>query len=466
MAGAPRMAFVVGEPGIGKTSLLDELAGQAEQRGCLALRGSAAEFEQELPFGLIVDALDEYLGSLEPRAFSRLASEDVSEIAGVFPALRSLEQASPGPTTAAERFRAHHAVRDLIERLAGPQPLVLVLEDLHWADGASIELVSHLLRRPPQAPVLVAGSFRTGQADRGLETAIAAAGANGGAVRRVDLGPLAPSAAGELVDAAGAAELEQLYRASGGNPFYLLQLARGGGGDHGARRGGEVPPAVVAAIVAELDGLSAAARRFAEAAAVAGDPFELDLAVATAGVDDGDALDAIDELAARDLVRAGEVPRRFGFRHPLVRSAVYESTAAGARLAAHGRAATSPRRPRRAGLGASPPRCSIGLPRRPRGGGGAARSRRGGRPAGAGQRGAVVRDSARPAARVRARERTGGAADGAGRRQGGHGPLRGGPCGVAGEHRAHARRLGGAAHHPHRCVCRSRAAARPPPRGA
>ena len=192
IAGAPRVAFVVGEPGIGKTSLLDELAARAEQRGCLALRGSAAEFEQELPFGLIVDALDEYLGSLEPRAFSRLASEDVSEIAGVFPALRSLEQASPGPTTAAERFRAHHAVRDLIERLAGPQPLVLVLEDLHWADGASVELVSHLLRRPPQAPVLVAGSFRTGQADRGLEAAIAAAGVDGDAVRRVELGPLAP----------------------------------------------------------------------------------------------------------------------------------------------------------------------------------------------------------------------------------------------------------------------------------
>lgn len=341
IAGQPRVAFVTGEPGIGKTSLLAELTARAEERGCLALRGSAAEFEQELPFGLVVDALDEYLGSLEPRAFSRLASEDLSEIAGVFPALRSLAPGSPGPTTAAERFRAHHALRDLIERLAGPQPLVLVLEDLHWADGASLELVSHLLRRPPHAPVLVAASFRTGQAERGLETAIASA-AGGETVRRLELGPLTQAAASELVNAAGAAELENLYRASGGNPFYMLQLARGSSGENeGSRRGTEVPPAVVAAIMAELDGLTGRARRFAEAAAVAGDPFELDLAVAAAGIEEPDALDAIDELDARDLVRPGEVPRRFGFRHPLVRSAVYESTAAGVRLAAHGRAAAT-----------------------------------------------------------------------------------------------------------------------------
>ncbi len=342
VAGESRVAFVTGEPGIGKTSLLQALAVRAEERGCLALRGSAAEFERELPFGLVVDALDEYLGSLEPRAFSRLASEDLSEIAGVFPALRSLEPGSAGPTTAAERFRAHHAVRDLIERLAGPQPLVLVLEDLHWADGASVELVSHLLRRPPQAAVLVVASFRTGQADRALETAIAAAAVDETVVRLLELGPLTPSAAGELVDAAGAAELEQLYRASGGNPFYMLQLARSGGGAiDGSRRGTDVPPAVVAAIMAELDGLTEGVRRFAEAAAVAGDPFELDLAVAAAGVDEPEALDSIDVLTARDLVRPGEVPRRFGFRHPLVRSAVYESTAAGIRLTAHGRAAAA-----------------------------------------------------------------------------------------------------------------------------
>jgi DNA-binding NarL/FixJ family response regulator len=339
-AGAPRFVFVTGEPGIGKTSLLVALARRAEQRGCLTLQGSAAEFERELPFGVVVDAFDEYLGSLEPRAFNRLAAEDLGELAGVFPALRSLDPGSDEPTTASERFRAHRAVRELIERLAAREPLVLVLDDLHWADGASLELLAHLLRRPPAAPVVVAATFRAGQVDRVLEAAIEAALRGGDAVHRIGLGPLAPSDAEALVDGAGTAELDRLYRASGGNPFYMLQLARmEGEGEGEAMADGGVPAAVAAAIVDELDALSGPARRFADAAAVAGDPFELDLAVQSAGMTDADAVRALDELIARDLVRPAPVPRRFHFRHPLVRRAVYVSCPPGARLAAHERTA-------------------------------------------------------------------------------------------------------------------------------
>ena len=161
----PRFVFVTGEPGIGKTSLLLELVRRAEQRGCLALRGSAAEFERELPFGVVVDTFDEYLQSLDPREFKRLSAEDLGELAGVFPALSSFDPGSDQPTTAAERFRAHRAVRDLIESLAVRQPLVVVLDDLHWADGASLELTAYLLRHPPRGSVMVAASFarRTGR---------------------------------------------------------------------------------------------------------------------------------------------------------------------------------------------------------------------------------------------------------------------------------------------------------------
>ena len=337
-AGRPQIVFISGEPGIGKTTLLTELVSLAEARGCLALRGNAAEFERELPFGMVVDTLDEYLESLDPYAFHRLATEDLTELAGVFPALRSLDPASAEPSTAAERYRAHRAVRGLIERLAVKQPLVLVLDDLHWADGASLELTSHLLRRPPRARVVVAFALRRAQADRAIEEEIDSAIRRSESVHRIALGPLASADAETLIELRDPAERERLYRASGGNPFYMLELARmRADADNGSSIAGEVdvPSAVVAAIASELGGLSAPARRLAEGGAVAGDPFELDLAMVAGGVAELDALPAVDELAAHALVRPTAVPRRFHFRHPLVRHAVYESCAPGTRLAAH-----------------------------------------------------------------------------------------------------------------------------------
>jgi DNA-binding NarL/FixJ family response regulator len=333
--GAPQFVFVSGEPGIGKTSLVASLLRRADEAGFLTFSGSAAEFERELPFGLVVDALDEYLASLDPQAFHRLAADDRGELAGVFPALRSLSSGS-GPTTAAERFRAHHAVRELIERLAATRPVALVFDDIQWADGASLELVAHLLRRPPRAGVLIAATYRTGQADPALLAALDAPALDDG-VARVELGPLTRQAADALVEGASPAERERLYAAGEGNPFYMLELARAGGG--AAHPEASVPATVAAAIVRELDGVSPGARTLANAAAVAGDPFELDLAVAIAGLTPADSLGPLDELMDCDLVRQGEVPRRFRFRHPLVRNAVYESCPAGFRLAAHGRAA-------------------------------------------------------------------------------------------------------------------------------
>lgn len=335
-AGAARFLFVTGEPGIGKSRLLAELLARAGQRGCLALHGNAAEFERALPFGLVVDAVDEYLESLDAHTFQRLAREDLRELARVFPALRTLAPGSDRHSTAAERFRAHRAVCGLLEHLAAQQPVVLALDDLHWADGASLELTSHLVRRPPRAAVMVAATFRRARIDRALMSTIERG--MRAADRRVDLGPLPRAQAYALVNEAGPAEYDRLYEASGGNPLYLLELARMGAWRLSADGGG-VPAAVAGATAEELDALSAPGRSLAEGAAVAGDPFELDLSVAAAGMAEPDALEALDELVAHDLVHATHVPRRFRFRHPLVRRAVYESCSPGARIAAHRRSA-------------------------------------------------------------------------------------------------------------------------------
>ena len=345
--GPPAAIELVGEPGIGKTRLLCELACRAELRGHLVLSGSASELEHELPFSVFVHALDEFVESLDGNQFSMLDEDVQAELAHVFPSLSALAN---GRAVALqhERYRSHRAVRALLERLAQTRPLVLVLDDFQWADSASVELLGALLRRPPAAAVLTAVALRPCQTPERLAAALERAH-RAATLARIELGALTPIEArellGERVDAVGAAAL---YEESGGNPFYLEQLARSRERAGGARvtsasgislSGLEVPPGVAASLSEELTLLSAETLLVLEGAAVAGDPFEPELAAAAAATSEAAAMDAVDELLEFDLIRTTDVPRRFRFRQPLVRRAVYEATAGGWRLGAHERCA-------------------------------------------------------------------------------------------------------------------------------
>ena len=335
----------VGEPGIGKTKLLGELASRADAAGHLVLSGSASELERELPFWIFVDALDEYLESLEPRRLGALDDEVVADLGGIFPALSD----GARPATGDERLRVQRGMRQLLEALAATKPLVLVLDDVHWADAASAELLGSLFRRPPAAAVLLGVAVRPRQVPDALAGMLARAGA-AGTLSRIDLAGLNETEARELLgEGVPANAAASLYEASSGNPFYLQQLARSPRSPASAPVGGagvemagvEGPQAVAAALTGELALLGEQDRRVLEGAAVSGDPFEPELAAAAAGVTEETALGALDELLARDLVRPTEVPRRFRFRHPLVRGAVYEAAPGGWRLTAHERAAAA-----------------------------------------------------------------------------------------------------------------------------
>jgi tetratricopeptide (TPR) repeat protein len=336
---------LVGEAGIGKTRLLTELAARAEQRGDLVLSGSGSELERNLPFSVFVDALDEYVESLEPKWLAALDDDIQAELAHVFPSL-SARARGREPAPQHERYRSHRAVRALLDRLAAAKPLVLVLDDLHWADSASVELVGALLRRPPAEAVLMALAHRPGNTPEHLSAALDRAH-RAATLTRIELGALTRVEARELLgETVCAADATVLYEESGGNPFYLEQLARALERAAGAAPDATemslaigIPPAVAAALTDEFTLLSDEARLTLEGAAVAGDPFDPELAAIAAATVETSALDAIDDLLGLDLVRSTGVPRRFRFRHPLVRRAVYEATPAGWRLGAHERCA-------------------------------------------------------------------------------------------------------------------------------
>lgn len=343
-AGQPWLVQIVGEPGIGKSRLMAELCRSAGDRGYLVLDGRAAEFERDIPFGLLVDALNDYVGSLEPALLRTLDEGMLAELASVFPAVPRDERGAALHDDQAERYRLHYAVRSVLERLTARQPMVLALDDIHWADAASIEVLAHLLRRF-RGPLLTALAYR--QPPARLISALEAA-TRGGFGTRLELTPLGTEDAQQLIgeeldDSIRAA----IYRESGGNPFYIEQLARTSrtlplqAARGPARTSGAVPRAVIAAIREELGGTSEQSRHALQAAAVAGESFEPELVGAIAEQTESVVLAAVDELVEYDFIRATEAPRRFRFRHPIVRRAVYDAIPQGWRIGAHARAAAA-----------------------------------------------------------------------------------------------------------------------------
>jgi len=340
-SGRPSVVLLAGEPGIGKSRLLAELGARADASRMLVLAASASEFEQDLPFWLFVDALDEYLRAAGPERLDGLDDDVGTDLAEVLPSWPAV--AAPAPQRGDPRYRTHRAMRRLLEALAAAGPVTLLLDDLHWADSGSVELICALLRRPPVAPVLFGMAMRPRQTGSRLIDALERAQA-AGLVTRLELGPLSPPDARELLGAGiDGKDAAALYAESGGNPFYLGQLAR-------ARRdlqaravarppGDEVPPAVASAMSAELALLDPRTRRVLEGAAVAGDPFVLELVAPAAELSEAAVAESLDLLEGRDLVRPAEAPRRFRFRHPLLRRAVYDAAPRAWRVGAHERIA-------------------------------------------------------------------------------------------------------------------------------
>jgi DNA-binding NarL/FixJ family response regulator len=335
---------ITGDPGIGKTRLLAELGDLAAAAGLTVLSGRASEFESERSFGVFAEPIR---WCLTRRTEPVPASYD-EEMAAlrdlVLPESADAHPGHPQPL-GVERYRLHHAVSRLLADAGGDRGLLLILDDLHWADESALELLHYLLRQPPRTPLVLACAHRSRQSSAKLSAFIRNAADYH--VVRMPLAPLDRRACEILLGDGHAPERsEQICVRSGGNPLWIEVLDELAEADT-TEGFTDLPDTLRAALAREVAPLTEPELAVLRAAAVLGDPFDPLLLGPIADLEPVPTLDALDALAAMDLVRPASregARSRLQFRHPLLREVVSHATPPGWWIAANARADMTLRR--------------------------------------------------------------------------------------------------------------------------
>ncbi|WP_285644408.1 BTAD domain-containing putative transcriptional regulator [Lentzea sp. NBRC 102530] len=311
--------WVEGEPGAGKSALLAAALADAQEFGCAVRWHAGDETDDRFPLGVVTEALNAQLPDSPPQ----VESEDLIVL-------------------------VDHLVRTVHE-LCESGPVVLVLEDLQWADDASLLVWQRLARTAPHLPLLLVGSARPLPARPELDPLRTAVAAYGGI--RLRLGPLDEIATTELVrQAVGAdpsSELLAVVDCAAGNPLVVLAVVDAlvrddavvlrGGAAHLDRRPGAPQPAMDAVVSGLMDHLSGNTRRLLRWAALLGMEFSLNDLATVAREQASGLLPAVEEATAGRVIR--ESGRRLAFEHPMLRRVLYEAVPATARIALHRQAA-------------------------------------------------------------------------------------------------------------------------------
>lgn len=336
------VAVIEGPAGIGKTALLSQAEKLVAELGMRALRARGVEIERDFSFGVARQLLEPALAAASPERRSALLAD-----AGSFASrLLDADIDAPAAMVTDASFVALRALHRLIASLSREQPLLLAIDDLHWADAASMRWLGHLASRIHELPVLVLATARSEEMGSHPELASLTA-----AARVTRPPPLTPSAVAVLLTS----ELESdrvedefvlaCHRATGGNPLYLGELiselrAEGVPADReGARRVEAIGPAGIARVVlARLARLSPDAVSVAGAVAVLHADAEPVTAAELAGMPEARVRAAADVLAAAGILE-NRLP--LTFVHPILRAAVYSDLGPARRAELHASAARS-----------------------------------------------------------------------------------------------------------------------------
>ncbi|HWF26528.1 MAG TPA: AAA family ATPase [Solirubrobacteraceae bacterium] len=358
-----RVTLIAGEPGIGKTSLVGELARRAEADEGIVLYGRCDE-DVGFAFQPFVEALRAYVSVCPPALLREQAGRGAPELARVLPQMTELiGDVTPPirPDAALDQYLMFEAVVGFLGAVAERAPVLLVLDDLHWAARPTLHLLRHLVRSPPDMALCVVGTFR----DTELPSAAAARGAphpltemladlrREPGIERHALGGLSEedveALLGVEVDGALDPKRRSLARAvheeTQGNPFFVGEILRHVAEAGASPAAGEldlaqlgIPEGVREVVSRRLMRLSEDATRVLTVAAVVGPTVSLSLLerIPDAGATPDALLDALDEgVRARVLVESERLGGRYAFAHALVRQAVYADLTAARRGRLH-----------------------------------------------------------------------------------------------------------------------------------
>ena len=360
-----RVVLIAGEAGSGKSRLVREFAVEAAAGGARVLYG-ACDAAVRSPYRPFIEGLDQLVRTTDAGELGGALGSAGGELTRLLPELGGVVGDLQPPVQAdpdTERHRLHLAVADVLARVSRARPVLLVLEDGHWADGPSLLLLRHLARAAGHARLLLLATFRDTEAE--LPQALAETLAD---LRRADdvvrlrLGGLSEADVAEFVRRAGAGaigtgggELAGAISAlTGGNAFLVCELWRAlvetgavevvDGTIRLIRPLSELgtPESVREVVTQRLARLDRATRSLLEVAATAGAEFELDVVRRAAGLDEPALLAAFDEAVRNGFIE--ELPaRRLGFRftHELVRRALYDRLSGPVRAQLHQRVARS-----------------------------------------------------------------------------------------------------------------------------
>ncbi|MFC5922434.1 helix-turn-helix transcriptional regulator [Micromonospora vulcania] len=341
--GEPSTVLVGGEAGVGKTRLLEEFAGHATEAGARVLVGQCLELgEAGLPFAPFAAALRAVLRADGAEVFAGYEAE----FARLLPELGRMPAALAVPTAAplteAPRGYLFDLVAELFQRLADVQPLVLVIEDLHWADRSTRDLIGFLVRAARPGRLLLVSTYRTDELQRGhpLRPFLAELDRARG-VERVELGRLdRDGTAAILADLLGAEPaaraVDDVHDRTQGNPFFIEELAAAGDPIGCA----SLPETLRDLLLARVDRLPDPTQRVLRIAAAGGTRIAHHLLAEVAGLPEAELEDALRAAITAQLVVA-DPDGDYEFRHALVREAVHDELLPGEHARLHARFAAA-----------------------------------------------------------------------------------------------------------------------------